>query len=166
MVENTSSEITIKQKKQKLNLLNCLAQTILCVCVRKCTAHVWENNKDYRLYLYMPSTTMRIFFQGRWVLGCPCTIASLSSFSRLCMSVIQRKDLLSTDRFYSPTVTWEFSLINEWVSIFNDQNALKHWECFLSSQPAWCRSGVSVCIHPEPKKKKSHTHYCVIHFSR
>lgn len=33
---------------------------------------------------------MRIFFQGRCVLGCPCTMASLSSFSRLCMSTIQR----------------------------------------------------------------------------
>lgn len=42
---------------------------------------------------------MRIFFQGRCVLGCPCTMASLSSFSRLCMSTIQRVNTSHEDTF-------------------------------------------------------------------
>lgn len=63
--------------------------------------HMLQKDEDCP-YLYMPSTTMRIFFQGRWVLGCPCTMASLSSFSRLCMSGIQR-DLSVIEHVSLPT---------------------------------------------------------------
>lgn len=72
----------------------------------------------------MPSTTMRIFFQGRWVLGCPCTMASLSSFSRLCMSNIQRTDYHSPSYSRAP-FNW---------CIFNDHKYRKHW-IFFCSQP-------------------------------
>uniref|UniRef100_A0A6B0UY00 Uncharacterized protein n=1 Tax=Ixodes ricinus TaxID=34613 RepID=A0A6B0UY00_IXORI len=82
--------------------------------------------------LYTPSTMITIFFQGRWVRGCPPTMASLSFLSRSAMLLCLKTRMVAPDR-RQPRMR------EAWLS-----------SSLRMRQPFWARPGMLVELVAKP----------------
>lgn len=128
LYQDSSSSINESMSTQKIQWheANTLYFFLSCMMSGKCTMDPSMLNT--------PSTTMRIFFHGLRVRGCPYTTASRSSFSRDTMPVVQNNYFIVNKMIISLIIlcvtyacySWPFNTLNKSNPI-KPSNPLSYW---------------------------------------